>query len=186
MFLQIDSRSSWANSLKTARCISAAWGTPNMIVRVLALAVAGLSPLLLACFPNIALAQTIRPLPPTVYEIDVACGYADGQRYTVRIQSMKNGVTRFSDYSFNFRNVQGGATLSLSPAASNVPASAVIEGPMQYYNRQYQFFDIPAGVYDLTISHSPGSAQSSSLIVTNVSVPVAVTTNGRGTGCRFP
>jgi hypothetical protein len=139
---------------------------------------------LLGCAPAAA-AETFRPRPPRVHEIEVACHVVNRQRHTIRIQSARGGNgSEFQFYRVVFQNVQNAsaAPLSLSPNPMPVTgAFPVNEDPSAV--RQNQFFDIPAGLYDVTVAPQyPGGAE---LIVRNITVPATTGTGGRGTGCRF-
>ena len=136
---------------------------------------------------NAASAETIRPRPPRVYEIEVACHVVNAQRHTVRIQTPRYGPF-FANYRVVFQNVQNAsaAPLTLSPQAMPVADAATPAGEDPTRDRQYQFFDIPAGVYDVMIARPPAATSGSTeLMVRNITVPATTGTGGRGTGCRF-
>jgi len=136
-------------------------------------------------FPTAAAGETFWPNPPIVNEVEVACNIVDGQRYTVRVQTKRDGLN-FSSLRFDFKNVQGGtgALVGLTPQPSPVSATATVFGYLPYYQLQNQVFDIPPGVYDLTVTRSD-QTQRGELILRNVTVPATVGTGGRGTGCKF-
>ena len=143
-------------------------------------ALAGIA--LLGC-ATAAAAETFQPRPPRVYEIEVACHVVNGQRHTIRIQSSRGG-TSFQILRVVFQNVQNAsaAPLSLSPNPMPVTGAFSVNEDTSWF-RQNQFFDIPAGVYDVTVAPQyPGGAE---LIVRNITVPATTGTGGRGTGCRF-
>jgi hypothetical protein len=86
----------------------------------------------------------------------------------------------------DFQNVQNpsAAAISLTPEAMPVAASANQSGEPPHWQRQNQFFDIPAGVYRLTITR-PEVDQSTTLSFQTITVGATTGTGGRGTGCRF-
>lgn len=136
-------------------------------------------------YATAATAEMFRLYPPTVYEIEVACGFVNGQRHTVRVQSKREGLMLMG-FRVDFHNVQNPSAdaISLTPDAMPVPVSVTPQHEPPHWQRQNQFFDIPAGVYYVTITR-PFSSQATELTFRNITVPATTGTGGRGSGCRF-
>lgn len=114
---------------------------------------------------------------PVIEKLDVTCQFRAGQMHTVSI-TMKWGIFLGTySYEFAFKNTQGQQFLFYETVTA-MGAST---------------FPLPAGTYDLTISVVGRADPNTPTIMpwagktlyNNILVPLAVSTNGRGTGCRF-
>jgi len=111
-----------------------------------------------------ALAQPVLAMPvPGIQSVSVQCQGSSPPFITVQVTfaALADGP------SLEFQNVATGHKITWAPfglvLTENIP--------------------LPAGTYNLTVKQRIGQGPQS--LWNNIVVPVAVSTNGRGTGCRF-
>jgi hypothetical protein len=114
---------------------------------------------------NPALAQfpSVQELTPPITGVVVTCTTQPTTEGMVKV----NFNVMVAGLVYEFRNVSTGQTITANSSPSPLG----------------EFVSLPPGTYDLTVKH-PNNLHSRSLWV-NIVVPVAVSTNGQGTGCRF-
>jgi len=118
--------------------------------------------------PVVAEAQSGGSALPGIQSVSVQCVMGGGsttpQILTVQVTHV---ALVGSTLAYEFRNVATGLKTTYTPVGG-------------VYS---QWFPVPTGTYNLTVKQLVG--QGPQALWNNIVVPVAVSTNGKGTGCRF-
>lgn len=124
---------------------------------------AGMLAALVLAMPTTASAGTT----PGIALVSVQCLMGGGTPPEMLTVQVNFDSAVFVSLKYEFRNVASGQTITYSPVGS----ALIVNLP------------VPPGTYNLTVKQPSG--QHSQSLWTNIVVPHAVSTNGKGTGCRF-
>ena len=116
-----------------------------------------------------ALAQPVLAQPlPGIQSVSVQCQMGGGAPTPQILTVLVTHVTFVgSSLAYEFRNAATAQTTTYTPPGGVVS----------------QWFPVPPGTYNLTVRQLTG--QHPQALWNNIVVPIAVSTNGKGTGCRF-
>ena len=116
----------------------------------------------------VAFAQPVLAAPlPGILSVAVQCQMGGGTPPVMLTVQVTQVALVGSTLAYEFRNVVTGQKTIFTP----------VGGVYSYW------FPLPTGTYNLTVKQLTGQAPQA--LWNNIVVPVAVATNGKGTGCRF-
>lgn len=105
---------------------------------------------------------------PGIASVSVQCEIIQGAPNVLDTVRINFDSMIHMGLEFDFRNVATGQTVSFQLIANTWPSNP---------------FPVPPGTYNLTVRQNYG--QHSWSVWNNIVVPHTVSTNGKGTGCRF-